>query len=160
MTFFSLKGLSQIDESKPKNEWSYDELMSRPVMSLAAWSALRSVYRADFHERKGMFLDEVHEITAVSTGRTLVQKVATDTRKHDIAALVSTQNAANVIGQNINNFVGAAFVGKTTDEEAQAHNCRLLGLPVGVGYEAEFAKLSRRSRRSEITGTPQGVHLP
>ncbi len=155
MTFFSLKGLSQIDESKPKNEWSYDELMSRPVMSLAAWSALRSVYRADFHERKGMFLDEVHEITAVSTGRTLVQKVATDTRKHDIAALVSTQNAANVIGQNINNFVGAAFVGKTTDEEAQAHNCRLLGLPVGVGYEAEFAKLSRRSRRSEITGTPR-----
>ncbi|MBO3102213.1 ATP-binding protein [Cellulomonas fengjieae] len=155
MTFFSLKGLAQIDESKPKSEWSFDELMSRPVMSLAAWSALRSVYRADFHERKGMFLDEVHEITAVSTGRTLVQKVATDTRKHDIAALVSTQNAANVIGQNINNFVGAAFVGKTTDDEAQAHNCRLLGLPVGVGYEAEFAKLSRRSRRSEITGTPR-----
>lgn len=155
MTFFSLKGLAQIDEHKPKTEWSYDELMSRPVMSLAAWSALRSVYRADFNERKGMFLDEVHEITAVSTGRTLVQKVATDTRKHDIAALVSTQNAANVIGQNINNFVGAAFVGKTTDEEAQAHNCRLLGLPAGVGYEAEFAKLSRRSRRSEITGTPR-----
>lgn len=155
MTFFSLKGLAQIDEHKPKSEWSYDELMSRPVMSLAAWSALRSVYRVDFNERKGMFLDEVHEITAVSTGRTLVQKVATDTRKHDIAALVSTQNAANVIGQNINNFVGAAFVGKTTDEEAQAHNCRLLGLPVGVGYEAEFGKLSRRSRRSEITGTPR-----
>ncbi|QHT54723.1 ATPase [Cellulomonas sp. H30R-01] len=155
MTFFSLKGLAQIDEHKPKTEWSYDELMSRPVMSLAAWSALRSVYRADFNERKGMFLDEVHEITAVSTGRTLVQKVATDTRKHDIAALVSTQNAANVIGQNINNFIGAAFVGKTTDEEAQVHNCRLLGLPAGVGYEAEFAKLSRRSRRSEITGTPR-----
>lgn len=155
MTFFSLKGLAQLDESKPKSEWSYDELMSRPVMSLAAWSALRSVYRADFNERKGMFLDEVHEITAVSTGRTLVQKVATDTRKHDIAALVSTQNAANVIGQNINNFVGAAFVGKTTDDEAQAHNCRLLGLPTGVGYEAEFATLSRRSRRSEATGTPR-----
>ncbi|MFI2102910.1 ATP-binding protein [Isoptericola sp. NPDC019693] len=155
MTFFSLKGLAQIDENKPKGEWSYDELMSRPVMSLAAWSALRSVYRADFHERKGMFLDEVHEITAVSTGRTLVQKVATDTRKHDIAALVSTQNAANVIGQNINNFVGAAFVGKTTDEEAQEHNCRLLGLPTGVGYEAEFSKLSRRSRRSETTGAPR-----
>jgi hypothetical protein len=155
MTFFSLKGLAQIDENKPKTDWSYDELMSRPVMSLAAWSALRSVYRADFNERKGMFLDEVHEITAVSTGRTLVQKVATDTRKHDIAALVSTQNAANVIGQNINNFVGAAFVGKTTDDEAQAHNCRLLGLPTGVGYEAEFAKLSRRSRRSQQTGTPR-----
>lgn len=155
MTFFSLKGLAQLDETKPKTEWSYDELMSRPVLSLAAWSALRSVYRADFNERKGMFLDEVHEITAVSTGRTLVQKVATDTRKHDIAALVSTQNAANVVGQNINNFVGAAFVGKTTDEDAQAHNCRLLGLPIGVGYEAEFAKLSRRSRRAETTGAPR-----
>ncbi|MCL1871366.1 MAG: ATP-binding protein, partial [Promicromonosporaceae bacterium] len=155
MTFFSLKGLAQIDEGKPKADWSYDELMSRPVMSLAAWSALRSVYRVDVNNRKGMFLDEAHEITAVSTGRTLVQKVATDTRKHNIAALVSTQNAANVIGQNINNFVGAAFVGKTTDEEAQEQNCRLLGLPAGVGYEAEFAKLSRRSRRSEDKGVPR-----
>lgn len=91
MTFFSLKGLAQIDEHKPKGDWSYDELMSRPVMSLAAWSALRSVYRVDFNDRKGLFLDEAHEITAVSTGRTLVQKVATDTRKHNIAALVSTK---------------------------------------------------------------------
>lgn len=155
LTIYSLKGLAQIDESKPKGDWSYDELMSRPIMALAAWSALRSVYRVDFNERKGIFLDEAHEITAVSAGRSLVQKVATDTRKHDIAALVSTQNAANVIGQNINNFVGAAFVGKTTDEEAQAADCRLLGLPVGAGYEPIFGRLSQRSRRATATGTPR-----
>jgi hypothetical protein len=148
LTVFNLKGLVQAQENKPREDWSYDELMSRPIMNLAAWSALRNVYRADVHERKGIAIDEAHEITKVGTGATLVQKVATDTRKHNIAALLSTQNASNVLGQNINNFVGAAFVGKTTDEQAQADACRLLGLPVGVGYEAVMGRLSPRSRRS------------
>jgi len=148
LTVFNLRGLVQAQENKPREDWSYDELMSRPIMNLAAWSALRNVYRADVHERKGIAIDEAHEITKVGTGATLVQKVATDTRKHNIAALLSTQNAGNVLGQNINNFVGAAFVGKTTDEQAQADACRLLGLPVGVGYEAVMGRLSPRSRRS------------
>jgi hypothetical protein len=155
LTIFNLKGLAAIDERKDVNDWSYSELMSRPLLNLAAWSALRNVYRRDVNERKGIFLDEAHEITKVSSGSSLVQKVATDTRKHDIAALVSTQNAANVIGQQINNFVGAAFVGKTTDEEAQRENCRLLGLPTGVGYETVFGQLSMRSRRSMTQGTPR-----
>ncbi len=148
LTVFNLKGLVQAQEDKPREDWSYDELMSRPIMNLAAWSALRNVYRADVHERKGIAIDEAHEITKVGTGATLVQKVATDTRKHNIAALLSTQNASNVLGQNINNFVGAAFVGKTTDEQAQADACRLLGLPVGVGYETVMGRLSPRPRRS------------
>lgn len=155
LTVYSLKGLAQIDEDKDRDEWSYDELMSRPILSLAAWSTLRSVYRVDPNERKGVALDEVHEITKVSSGATLVQKLATDSRKHNIAALLSTQNAANVLGQKINNFVGAAFVGRTTDADAQEENCRLLGLPVGRGYEATFGKLGMRSRRSLTTGTPR-----
>lgn len=52
-----------------------------------------------------------------------------------------------MLGQNINNFVGAAFAGKTTDEQAQADACRLLGIPVGVGYETVMGRLSPRSRR-------------
>jgi len=155
LTIYSLKGLAQISETKAVEEWSYDELMSRPILNLAAWSALRGVYRSDQNERKGIALDEVHEITKVSTGATLVQKIATDTRKHNISALLSTQNASNVLGQNINNFVGAAFVGKTTDSDAQKENCRLLGLPTGVGYEETFGRLSMRSRRSMVTGTPR-----
>jgi hypothetical protein len=51
LTVFNLKGLVQAQEDKPREDWSYDELMSRPIMNLAAWSALRNVYRADVHER-------------------------------------------------------------------------------------------------------------
>ncbi len=155
LTIISLKGLATIDENKDRSDWTFEELLSRPILSLAAWSALRGVYRVDKNERKGIFLDELQEVTKVSTGASLVQKVSTDTRKHDICALVSTQNAANVIGQNINNFVGAAFVGKTTDATAQEENCRLLGLPTGSGYEPLFGRLSQRSRRSMETGTPR-----
>jgi AAA-like domain len=155
LTIMSLKGLAVIDENKPRTEWTYEELMSRPILSLAAWSALRSVYRVDRHERKGIFIDEAHEITKVSTGASLTQKIATDSRKHNIAALLATQNASNILNQNVNNYVGAAFVGRTTDDEAQAANCRLLGLPIGQGYEAVFGRLSMRSRRRLETGSPR-----
>lgn len=155
LTILSLKGLATIDEAKSRAEWTNEELLSRPILTLAAWSALRSVYRVDRHERKGLFLDELHEITKVSTGATLVQKTSTDSRKHNIAGLVSTQNASNVIGQDINNFVGAAFVGKTTDAAAQEANCRLLKLPTGMGYESVFGGLSKRRRRSAERGTPR-----
>jgi len=155
LTVFSLKGLAQVDETRPREDWSYDELMSRPILNLAAWSALRNIYRADIHERKGIALDEVHEITKTGSGATLVQKVATDSSKHDICALIATQNASSVLGQNINNHVGSAFVGKTIAEKDQSANCELLGLPVGVGYESVFGRLSMKSRRSTERGTPR-----
>jgi hypothetical protein len=142
LTIYSLQGLPQINDKLPLDQWSADELLARPLMNLVAWATLRGVYAADVDSRKGIFLDEMHEITSSSSGAGLVQKISTDTRKWNIAALVATQNASRVIGQDINNFVGAAFVGRTGDLAAQEANCDLLGLPRGAGYEAEFGRLS------------------
>lgn len=150
-TVFNLKGLTQPDEEVPLEEYTADELLARPIMRSASWTALNMIYRRDPHERKLFILDEAHEITEGSgAGRALVHKIATDSRKNNAAALVATQNASSVLGQkSINNFAGAAFVGRTADEQAQKDALKLLGKPEGVGYEETLGNLSKRRRKDE-----------
>ncbi|NYI99592.1 hypothetical protein HNR19_000291 [Nocardioides thalensis] len=148
---FNLKGLIAPDPAKvPMEDWRPEELLARPIMTLASWSALQVIYRGDPHERKLFMLDEAHEVTEGSgAGRALVYKLSSDSRKNNCAALVSTQNASVVLGSDINNFVGAAFVGRARSEDAQKDALRLLGKPEDAGYEEILANLSPQSRRSE-----------
>jgi len=150
-TLFNLKGLAAPDPDQvPMEDWRADELLARPIMTLASWSALQLIYRGDPHERKLFCLDEAHEVTEGSgAGRALVYKLSSDSRKNNCAALVSTQNAGVVLGADINNFVGAAFVGRTQSEDAQRDALKLLGKPEGVGYEEILGQLSSRRRRDE-----------
>lgn len=155
LVIYSLVGLPEVDEQRAVEEWGTNELLARPILSLAAWATLRGALLRPRHERKGILLDEMHEITKVGSGAALVQKVGSDNRKRNIHALILTQNASRVIGQNINNFVGAAFVGRTTDATAQGDACNLMGLPQNVGYESVFGSLSPHSRRDNRKGQPR-----
>ncbi|MCL2092463.1 MAG: ATP-binding protein, partial [Micrococcales bacterium] len=155
LVIYSLVGLPEVDERRPVEEWGTNELLTRPILALAAWATLRAALLRPRHERKGILLDEMHEITKVGAGSALVQKISTDNRKRNIAALVLTQNASRVLGQDIGNFVGSAFVGRTTDAAAQADACDLLGLPRDAGYEAAFGSLSSHVRRDTRKGRPR-----
>lgn len=152
VTIFSLKGLMQPDPEIPIEEYSADELLARPIMRLASWTAINMIYRRPPHERKFVVMDEAHEITeGSSAGRALVTKIATDSRKNNTVAWVSTQNAANVLGtKNIRNFVGACFVGRAGDETAQQDALTLLGKPHGVGYETTLGNLSTSQRGRDL----------
>lgn len=150
LQIYSLKGMARPGkEQTDPEEWSTEERLSRPIMALASWATSQMIYRADPNERKGVALDEAHEITAVSSGRQLTQKVSTDTRKHNVAAIVSTQNAGPILGTDINNFVGATFVGRTEGEDEQKDALKMLRLSAGVGYEDDLAKLSPKPRRGQ-----------
>ena len=89
-------------------DWDTNELMTKPVMSLASWAALSRIYRRDPNERKLFVLDEAQEVTQGSgAGRALVSKITTDSRKNNTAAFVITQNARNILGADIANFAWA-----------------------------------------------------
>lgn len=151
LTAFNLKGLVQPDPHQSLEDATPDELLARPILSLASWAALSLIYRRDPNERKLFVLDEAHEITEGSgSGRALVQKISTDSRKNNTVALVSTQNASRVLGADIANFAGACLVGRTGDEEAQKDALRLLGKPLGVGYEELLGNLSRKPRDGQV----------
>ena len=147
---YNLKGLVQPDEKEKPNQddWSFEELLSRPIMNLAAWSSASDLYRGDIHSRKGFSLDEAHEVTKVGTGRALVGKVQTDSRKFDIAGLVATQNPSRLLGEGAANLVGSAFIGRTLDHSEQVDALKMLRLPAGVGYESILGGLSPTSART------------
>lgn len=151
-TVFNLKGLLQPGSEIPVSEYSADELLARPIMQLTSWASLNLIYRMDPNERKLFLLDEAHEVVEGSgAGRALVFKVSTDSRKNNCAAFVGTQTATRVLGENnLNNYVGAAFVGRTTDEDAQKDALRLLGKPEGRGYERILGNLSRVPRGGSL----------
>jgi hypothetical protein len=145
-TVFNLKGLVKPDDSVELADYTPEELLYRPIMSLAAWTSLQLIYRGDPHERKFFGLDEAQEVTEVSgAGRTLVHKLRTDSRKNNNAVFLVSQHARVVL--DAANFVGAVFVGRTQSEDAQTAALKLLGKPPGRGYEQLLGSLSARPRR-------------
>ncbi len=149
LTIFNLKGITYPQDGVPEEKWRWEERLSRPLLNLAAWLAQRATYHGDLNRRKGICLDEAHELRQVASGRTLLTKCARDSRKHNASVLVVTQNAQDVLGADIGNFVGSVFAGKTTDREAQDAALRLLGLPGDAGYQKMLAGLSPRPRNAE-----------
>lgn len=146
-TLFNLRGMVMPGKETDPKDWSPDELLTRPIMTLAAWASLQLIYRRDPHERKLFILDEAQEVVDQSSaGRALVYKLSSDSRKNNNAAFVASQNPSVVLGQDVGNFVGAAFVGRTQDEKAQADALRLLGKPTGQGYEEILGRLSPKPR--------------
>jgi hypothetical protein len=161
LTVFSLKGLQLPDESAEpdRTRWTNAQLMARPILSLAAHSTLRAMYRLDRHERKGAFLDEVHEIIAAGgSGKQLTLKGSTDTRKHNMAFFMSTQNSSKVL--HLANLAGATFCGSTSSDEERSASCELQKLPRGVGYEKRYAELNWRSRRKSDSETGRKEQRP
>jgi hypothetical protein len=72
----------------------------------------------------------------------MYQQVARNSRKWNLLALVASQNGKDILDMDVANFISTAFVGRTEDEETAAENLRLLGVPVGNGYERILQGLS------------------
>jgi DNA helicase HerA-like ATPase len=70
--------------------------------------------------------------------------VARDSRKWNLAALVASQNPADILGLDVQNLVSTVFVGRIAeDSEIAGEALRLLRVPTDVGYEQILAGLSQ-----------------
>ncbi|GAA1930716.1 ATP-binding protein [Streptantibioticus ferralitis] len=145
LVVMSLKGLSLPNAETAREDWSMEERYSVPLLYLAGWYAQRSIYARDLHERKGLWLDECHEMQRVSSGRELMRKSGRDSRKHNARVLLSTQDGEDVYASGITNWVDSVFVGRTTGQAAQRSALKLLGVEPDNGYEAMLAELSAQA---------------
>lgn len=144
----SLNGITMPDEGSERKSWTIDESFSVALMHLAGWLAQRSIYGQDRHERKGVAIDEAHELGRTSSGRLLLSQSARNTRRHNVRAIYASQNVGDPLSAGIGNFVDSAFIGRTEDAAAQSDALKLLRIEEGVGYEKVLAELSPQDRRS------------
>ena len=149
LVVFSLRGIVLPADGMPRAEWSQEERLSVPLLHLASFITARSVYERSPNERKGVAFDETHMLSATSSGRALISRVSRDSRKWNLIALMASQNVADVTTAGIGNFLGATFIGRTEDAQAQADALAALRIPQGVGYEGVLSGLSPHARGSE-----------
>ena len=104
--------------------------------------------------RKLVGLDEAHFMEGWRSGRSFLVRLARDSRKWNLAALVASQNPRDILGLDVQNLVSTVFVGRIAeDAEIAAEALRLLRVPVDDGYEAVLASLSAGRRRRRRRGS-------
>jgi AAA-like domain len=144
LTIITMGGLRLPDLGIERQYWSTEEALALPMLHAAHRLAVRRAYGGDCNRRKLVGLDEGHILDGWSSGRSFLVRLARDSRKWNIAALVASQNPRDILGLDVQNLVSTVFVGRIVDDpQIAAEALRLLRLPTGAGYEQTLAALSQ-----------------
>lgn len=146
LTVLTMPGLQLPPEGTDPSQWTPQQRMAGPLMHMAAWLANRLVYELPRYERKILFLDENKYLEQTGAGRTLNLRIARDSRKYKVRALVCSQLPDDYLGVDGTDDKSAltyeVIIG---DLGGNAHAIegalKLLNLPLGEGYESLLANL-------------------
>ncbi|HKD96275.1 MAG TPA: ATP-binding protein, partial [Micromonosporaceae bacterium] len=143
LTVITMAGLRLPDLKIEREYWSAEEALALPMLHTAHRLAVRRCYGGAMHTRKLVGLDEGHFMEGWRSGRSFLVRLARDSRKWNLAALVASQNPRDILGLDVQNLVSTVFVGRiASDPEVAAEALRLLRVPTDVGYEETLATLS------------------
>jgi hypothetical protein len=149
LTVITMAGLRLPDMSIERDLWSVEESLALPMLHLAHRLAVRRCYAGDPHRRKLVALDEAHVLQGWRSGRSFLVRLARDSRKWNLAALVASQNPSDILDLEVQNLVSTVFAGRiAADPEIAAQALRLLRLPADAGYEETLAALSQADPNS------------
>jgi hypothetical protein len=144
LTVITMAGLRLPDLKIEREYWSAEEQLALPMLHTAHRLAVRRSYGGAMDTRKLVGLDEAHFMEGWRSGRSFLVRLARDSRKWNLAALVASQNPRDILGLDVQNLVSTVFVGRIAeDAEVAAEALRLLRVPTDDGYEAVLASLSQ-----------------
>jgi len=144
LTVITMAGLRLPDLKIEREYWSAEEALALPMLHTAHRLAVRRCYGGEMGQRKLVGLDEAHFMEGWRSGRSFLIRLARDSRKWNLAALVASQNPKDILGLDVQNLVSTVFVGRIAeDSEIAAEALRLLRVPTDVGYEQSLAALSQ-----------------
>ena len=150
LTVITMAGLRLPDLKIEREYWSAEEALALPMLHTAHRLAVRRSYGGDIHRRKLVGLDEAHFMEGWRSGRSFLVRMARDSRKWNLAALVASQNPTDILGLDVQNLVSTVFVGRIAeDPQIAAEALRMLRVPQDVGYEQTLASLSE----ADISGS-------
>jgi hypothetical protein len=150
LTVITMAGLRLPDLKIEREYWSAEEALALPMLHTAHRLAVRRCYGGEMTRRKLVGLDEAHFMEGWRSGRSFLVRLARDSRKWNLAALVASQNPRDILGLDVQNLVSTVFVGRIAeDSEIAAEALRMLRVPTGVGYEQTLAALSQVDAASQ-----------
>jgi hypothetical protein len=140
----TMPGLELPPRGVDSEHWSHQQRMSVPLLHLAAHYVTSRLYGLGRDVRKVVGFDEIGQMGEWGSGQALFSRINRDSRKWDIAAYLSSQDPADVLGLDIKNKIGGAFIGRIEDREVATQALDLIGIPTGGDndYERVLAGLS------------------
>ncbi|GAB3994453.1 hypothetical protein GCM10029992_08890 [Glycomyces albus] len=143
LTVITMAGLRLPDLGIEREYWSAEEALALPMLHTAHRLAVRRAYGGDMNRRKLVGLDEAHFMEGWKSGRSFLVRLARDSRKWNLAALVASQNPKDILSLDVQNLVSTVFVGRIAEDAGVASEAlQMLRVPTGVGYEQVLASLS------------------
>ncbi|THV41407.1 ATP-binding protein [Glycomyces buryatensis] len=143
LTVITMSGLRLPDLAIEREYWSAEEALALPMLHTAHRLAVRRAYGGDMNRRKLVGLDEAHFMEGWKSGRSFLVRLARDSRKWNLAALVASQNPKDILSLDVQNLVSTVFVGRIAEDRDVAEEAlKMLRVPTGVGYENVLASLS------------------
>ena len=92
LTVITMAGLRLPDLKIEREYWSAEEQLALPMLHTAHRLAVRRCYGGSMESRKLVGLDEAHFMEGWRSGRSFLVRLARDSRKWNLAALVASQN--------------------------------------------------------------------
>jgi hypothetical protein len=112
-TVLTMAGLVLPKPGKPHTEWGPTELFNTQLLELAAWLTQRNLYSRPVSTLKGVFIDEAFFLSTVQQGKALIDRIARDSRKFHIRALLASQVPSDLLRiSGFASLVDAVFLGR------------------------------------------------
>ncbi len=111
-----MAGLRLPDLKIEREYWSAEEQLALPMLHTAHRLAVRRCYGGSMETRKMVGLDEAHFMEGWRSGRSFLVRLARDSRKWNLAALVASQNPRDILGLDVQNLVSTVFVGRIAED--------------------------------------------
>src|SRR5205814_2160260 len=136
-TVITMAGLRLPDLKIEREYWSAEEALALPMLHTAHRLAVRRCYGGDMGRRKLVGLDEAHFMEGWRSGRSFLVRLARDSRKWNLGALVASPNPGDILGLDVQNLVTTVLLGRSGEaSETAAEALSLLRRPAAMGLAA------------------------
>jgi hypothetical protein len=128
-------------ETADSSHRTWEETISGPIFSLASWLAQRVMYSGA--GSKCIVLDEASLSGGASSMRALMVRGSRDSRKHNAALIIASQNPGDFtrISPEIANLADSGFIGRMESASAAEDALKVLGLPLDAGLQRLVRRL-------------------
>src|SRR5438045_9357658 len=120
LTVITMAGLRLPDLKIEREYWSAEEALALPMLHTAHRLAVRRCYGGDMGRRKLVGLDEAHFMEGWRSGRSFLVRLARDSRKWHLGALVASQNPRDILRLDVQNLVTTVVVGRIPEDKRVA----------------------------------------
>lgn len=141
LTIVTLLGLDLPAAGSSPENYSYENRLAVSVLYLLTRYARRLMLNLNKSHPKAIFVDEAWAITNTDAGARLIPEIARMGRSHNTALVMVTQNAQDLMDEQITNSVSSVLAFRSTNTGEIDAVLSLLGLEVTEGNRAAVRDL-------------------